>query len=50
LQAECLQYAIENRVDGIWGGMRESTRNEARRKLKIKAKPMRPTAGFTFTR
>jgi WhiB family redox-sensing transcriptional regulator len=50
LQMDCLQYAIENRVDGIWGGMRESTRNEARRKLKIKAKPMRPTAGFTFKR
>lgn len=50
LQVDCLQYAIENKVDGIWGGMRESTRNETRRKLKIKAKPMRPAAGFTFVR
>lgn len=50
LREKCLQYAVENKVDGIWGGMRESTRNEIRRGLGIKAKPMRPGIGLMAKR
>lgn len=50
LQLKCLNYAVRNQVNGIWGGTRESTRNEMRRNLKIKTKPMRPTAGSKFVR
>lgn len=50
LQEPCLQYAIENKVDGIWGGMRESSRRDARRKLGVKAKPMRPMEGLYIRR
>lgn len=35
-QAGCLQYALENKVYGIWGATRETTRREMRKKLGIK--------------
>lgn len=35
LQTHCLQYAVEHMVQGIWGGTRESTRNQLRKKLGI---------------
>lgn len=38
---ECLQYATINAVDGIWGGTRSETRRQIRKKLGIKAKPLR---------
>lgn len=35
LQSDCLQYATEHMVQGIWGGTRETTRHQLRKKLGI---------------
>jgi hypothetical protein len=37
---ECLTYALENNVDGIWGGKTPRERSTIRRQLNITPKPI----------
>jgi len=44
---ECLDYALQTDVTGIWGGKTERERSNMRRKLKIKAEPIYIDALFS---
>jgi len=44
---DCLNYALQNDVTGIWGGKTERERSGIRKKLKIKAEPIYLDALFT---
>lgn len=50
LKSQCLDYALNHAVSGIWGGTKENTRIEMRLKRRMKINPMRPTLGIKFTR
>lgn len=39
-QAECLNYSLHYRVEGIWAGTTPTHRDRLRNKLKIIAKPI----------
>ncbi len=39
-QTPCLQYALENYVQGFWAGTVETDRRAIRRRLRIEAKPL----------
>jgi len=39
-QTPCLQYALENYVQGFWAGTVETDRRAIRRRLRIAAKPL----------
>lgn len=40
VQKQCLEYALRNDVEGIWGGKYHSERKRMRKKLGIKAEPV----------
>ena len=42
---ECLEYALSNKVSGIWGGTTENERRQLRKKLNILAVPVLPPTG-----
>lgn len=44
---ECLEYALNNHVLGIWGGTTENERRKLRKKLNIIAVPVLPPVGAT---
>ena len=35
--AQCLEYALEHRMDGVWGGTNEAERRELRRQPSTRA-------------
>jgi len=46
LKVDCLEYGMENYVQGIWGGLLEAERAAIRTKTGARAKSMRPTRGL----
>jgi len=40
VQQQCLEYALRNDVEGIWGGKYHSERKRIRKKLGLKAEPV----------
>lgn len=41
-RSECLQYALENKVDGFWAGTTYTQRKKIRRQRGIVGKPVLP--------
>jgi WhiB family redox-sensing transcriptional regulator len=45
--AECLQFALENYEQGVWGGTTDNQRRHLRRSLGIERQKVRPECGTT---